>query len=58
MLQGVISPAVVTTPTNGLVIASSSTPIARMNALWGTLSIPSVVILDLNLVYRPYGHPL
>ena len=51
ILHGVISPAVVTTPTKGLAIASSSIPMARINARCGTRSKPSVVIRERNFLF-------
>jgi hypothetical protein len=45
-LQGVVSPAVVTTPMNGRAIAASSSPMPRMKARWGARSMPSVVIRE------------
>ena len=54
MLQGVISPSVVTTPTIGRAIASLSSPIARMKARWATRSSPSVVMRERSLRFaRP-----
>src|ERR1700755_3449073 len=46
MLQGVCSPFMLTTPIMGLASASSSRPIARMKALCGARSSPSVVTRD------------
>src|SRR4051794_20404817 len=46
MLQGVCSPFMLTTPIIGLAKASSSSPIARMNARCGARSRPSVVTRD------------
>src|ERR1700743_1723191 len=43
MLQGVCSPFMLTTPIIGFAMASSSSPIARMNARCGARSSPSVV---------------
>src|SRR4051794_5332323 len=48
MLQGVCSPFMLTTPTKGLAIASSSSLIARMKARCGARSSPSVVTRDRN----------
>jgi hypothetical protein len=39
-----------TTPIIGLAIASSSSPIARMNARCGVRLIPSLVMSDLSFV--------
>src|SRR4051794_20648435 len=52
MLQGVCSPFMLTTPTIGLAIAASSSPIARMNARCGARSRPSVVIRDRSFFIR------
>ena len=61
MLQGVCSPFMLTTPTIGLAIAASSSPIARMKARCGARSSPSVVtrdrgfFMDCSFLYRrPY----
>src|SRR6201747_2809480 len=48
MLQGVCSPFMLTTPTIGLAMASSSRPMARMKARCGARSRPSVVTRDRN----------
>src|SRR6478752_6458674 len=52
MLQGVCSPFMLTTPTIGLAIAASSSPIARMKARCGARSRPSVVTRDRNFFMR------
>ena len=47
-LQGVVSPAVVTTPMKGRAMAASSSPIPRMKARCGARSMPSVVMRERN----------
>src|ERR1700744_5889902 len=54
MLQGVCSPFMLTTPTIGLAIAASSSPIARMKARCGARSRPPVVTRDRHFFMLKY----
>jgi len=48
-VQGVVSPAVLTIPMKGRAMATSSSPMARMNTRCGARSTPSVVIRERSL---------